>query len=136
MTTEKNEDHCERCYDNKDEKADRIREQGCREDSLVALRRWRVGITIDTVLGARGKLMHNKANEPSDFLVTEMLQNLPMESVYEISHWFEKRFSRESAEKKRREGSCVWNFPKSPTPDLKKAHTDSLRVIAQGKGAD
>ena len=32
--------------------------------------------------------MQNKANGPSDCLVAEMLENLTMESVYEITHWF------------------------------------------------
>ena len=38
--------------------------------------------------------MNNKANRPSDCPVTEMLQNPPMESVREVTHLFEKRFSR------------------------------------------
>ena len=36
--------------------------------------------------------MKNKANGPADCLVTEMLQCLPTETVYEVAHWFEKRF--------------------------------------------
>ena len=39
--------------------------------------------------------MKNKANGPADCLVTEMLQCLPMETVYEVTHWFEKRFRGE-----------------------------------------
>ena len=38
--------------------------------------------------------MNNKATGPSDCLVTEMLQNPPMESVCEIPHLFEKGFRR------------------------------------------
>ena len=36
--------------------------------------------------------MKNKVDGPSDCLATEMLQNLPMESVYGTTHCFEKRF--------------------------------------------
>ena len=36
--------------------------------------------------------MKNKANGPADCLVTEMLQCLPTETVYEVAHRFEKRF--------------------------------------------
>ena len=35
--------------------------------------------------------MKNKANGPADCRVTEMLQCLPTETVYEVSHWFDKR---------------------------------------------
>ena len=38
--------------------------------------------------------MKNKAKGPSDRLVTEMLQKLPMESVYEIIHWFQRKIQR------------------------------------------
>ena len=34
-------------------------------------------------------------NGPVDCLVTEMLQCLPMETVYEGSHWFDRRFKEE-----------------------------------------
>ena len=37
----------------------------------------------------------NKANGPAECLVTEMLQWLPTETVYEVAHWFEKRFRGE-----------------------------------------
>ena len=36
--------------------------------------------------------MKNKANGPADWLETDMLQCLPMETVYEVTHWFEKMF--------------------------------------------
>ena len=39
--------------------------------------------------------MKNQANGPSDCLVAEMLQERPMEVVYEITHWFGKRFRGE-----------------------------------------
>ena len=39
--------------------------------------------------------MKNKANGPTDPLVTEMLQWSPMETVYEVAHWFAKRFKGE-----------------------------------------
>ena len=38
--------------------------------------------------------MKNKANGPSDCLVTEMLQKLHMVSVHESAHRCEKRFKR------------------------------------------
>ena len=40
-------------------------------------------------------MLRNKANEPADCLVTEMLQCLPTETVYEITHWFDMRFKGE-----------------------------------------
>ena len=61
---------------------------------MVALRGGRIRITVDRALRAREKMMKNKANGPVDCLVTEMLQCLPMETVYEVTHWFEKRFNR------------------------------------------
>ena len=49
-------------------------------------------IDVDRVLRARRKMLWNKANGPADCLVTEMLQCLPTETVYEVAHWFDKRF--------------------------------------------
>ena len=40
-------------------------------------------------------MMKNKANGPADCLVTAMMQCLQMETVYEVAHWFEKRFRGE-----------------------------------------
>ena len=37
------------------------------------------------VLRARGKMLRNKANGPADCLVTEMLQCVPTETVYEVA---------------------------------------------------
>ena len=110
---EKVRTYFERCYDNKDEtsevQAERTREQRCRGDSLVAWQGRRVQITNDRVLRARGKLMKNTANGPSDCLVTEMLRNLPMEAVHEIDHRFGKS---------QRSGKfCAWYFSRCPTPD-------------------
>ena len=39
--------------------------------------------------------MKNRANGPDDCLVTEMLQCLTTETVYEVAHWFDKRFKGE-----------------------------------------
>ena len=36
--------------------------------------------------------MKNRANGPADCLVTEMLQCLTTETVFEVAHWFDKRF--------------------------------------------
>ena len=35
-------------------------------------------------------MLRNKANGPADCLVTEMLQCSPTETVYEVTHWFDK----------------------------------------------
>ena len=72
--------------------AARIPDERSRGDSLVAWKGRKGEITVDRVLRPRGKIMKHKANVPSDCMVTEMLRELPMESVYEITHWFEKRF--------------------------------------------
>ena len=69
--------HCEKCYDDKMEtsevQAKRIRHQRSRGDSLAALQGRHIQITVDRVLRARGEMMKNKADEPVDCLVTEML---------------------------------------------------------------
>ena len=55
----------------------------------------RRGKGVDKALGAPEKMMKNKTNGPGDCLVSEMLQELPVEAVYEITHWFGKRFRGE-----------------------------------------
>ena len=40
-------------------------------------------------------MLQNKANGPADCLVTEKLQCLPTETVYEVTQWFDKRFRGE-----------------------------------------
>ena len=40
-------------------------------------------------------MMKNKANGQRDSLVTELMPNLPMKAVYEVAHWFAKRFNGE-----------------------------------------
>ena len=40
-------------------------------------------------------MLRNKANGPAECLVIEMLQCLPTETVYEVTHWFDKRFKGE-----------------------------------------
>ena len=81
--TEEVRAHCDRCYDDKEETSG---------DHCVALQGRRVAITVDKVLRARGKMLRNKANGPADCRVTEMLQCLSTETVYEVAHWFDKRF--------------------------------------------
>ena len=54
---------------------------------MVALQGRRKKITVDKVLRVRGKMMTNRSNGPADCSVIEMLQCLPMETVY----WFDKR---------------------------------------------
>ena len=81
--------------------AARVLYQRNRGDSLITLQDRRRRITVERVLRARGKMMKNKANGPADCLETEMLQRLPMETVYEVTHWFEN-VSRECAGLQRR----------------------------------
>ena len=68
--------HREKCYDDKIEtqevQAERVQCQRCRGDSLVALQGRRIQITKDWVLGARERMMKNKANGPTDCLVSKM----------------------------------------------------------------
>ena len=64
-------------------------------DRRVALQGRRVMITADDVLRAPGKMIRNKDNGPADCLVTEMLRCLPTETIYEVAHWFDKRFKGE-----------------------------------------
>ena len=40
-------------------------------------------------------MMKNKGNGPSDCLLTEMCKTLFMESVHEVTHWFEKSVTGE-----------------------------------------
>ena len=88
--------HCEKGYHDKNEtsevQAERIRHQRSHGDSLAALQGQHLQITVDRVLPARRKMMKNKANGPANCLVTAMLQCLQMDTVYEVAHWFEKRF--------------------------------------------
>ena len=97
--TEEVKAHCERCYDYKAEtlevQAERIRRQTISGDRRVALQGRRVTITVDKVLRARGNMLRNKANGPADCLVAETLQCQPTETVYEVTHWFDKRFKGE-----------------------------------------
>ena len=62
-------------------------------DSAVAIHGRRVQITVNRVLRARGKLLRGKSNGPADCLVVEMLSRLPTEVIYEVTHWFQKRFA-------------------------------------------
>ena len=88
--TEEVRARCVKCYDDKMEtselQAERIRYQKQSWRLLGALQGRRIRITIDRVLRARGKMMKNKANGPADCLVTEMLQCLLVETVYEVTH--------------------------------------------------
>ena len=74
--------------------AERTRQHISRGDSLVALRGRQVQISGQGSACSRED-MKNKANGPADCLVTEMLQCLPTETVYEVAHWFVKRFNGE-----------------------------------------
>ena len=71
--------------------------------------------------------MKNKANGPSDCLVTEMQKSLPTETVYEVAYWFEKRFR----------GRCragiffVQCFSRSQTRSLRRDFPDSSQSGTQ-----
>ena len=118
--------HCERCYDDKaatpEVQAERIRRQRTCGDRRVALQGNRVTITVDRVL----KMLRNKANGPTDCLVTEMLQCLPTETVYEVAHWFDTRF-RGECRARRRGKFCAQRSSKNQTPSLKKAYVASVQ---------
>ena len=97
--TEEDRAHCERCCDDKEEtlvaQAERIRRQRISGDRRVAPQgRW-VSITVDKVLRAPDKMLRNEANGPTDCLVTDMLQCPMTETLYEVTHWFDKRFKGE-----------------------------------------
>ena len=91
--TEELRAHCEHCYDDQAEtpevQAERIRRQRISGDRRVPLQGRRVTITVDKLLRALGKMLRNKANGPADCLATDMLQSLPTETVYEVTHWFD-----------------------------------------------
>ena len=79
------EGRCERCYDDKAEPTEaqekRIQEQRERENSREAWGMEKAKVTVDKALSAWAKMMKNKANGPGDCMVSEMLWELPMESV-------------------------------------------------------
>ena len=47
-------------------------------------------ITVHLVLRARGSMQPHKANGREDIIVIEMLKELPSESIYEITTWFQR----------------------------------------------
>ena len=87
-------------------KAEEIQDQRHSGDCLMAWTGRKIEIIVDRVLRARGKMKH-EATGPRDCLVTGMLQELPMESVFEITHWFKKRF-RGNVGTQRRGTFYVW----------------------------
>ena len=122
--------HCERCCDDKEEtsevQAEGILGQRRRGDHCVPLQERRATITVDKVLRARGKMLPNKANGPADCLVSEMLQCLPTETVYEVAHWFDKLFRGECRARRRGKlyASCS---SKKLTPSLRIAFAGFVR---------
>ena len=93
--------------------------------------------------------MKNKANGPADCFVTEMLQ---LETVYEVPHWFEKRFKGEWRNpeawkilrlvflKKPDARIEKWaaRFPRDRVAEclLQVVHDGSGGIAARGEGAD
>ena len=55
--------------------------------------------------GWEGKMLRNKANGPADCMVTEKLQWFLTETMYEVAHWFDKRFPMSMSGPR-----CVDNF--------------------------
>ena len=68
-----------------------------RGDGPAAWTKRKVEITVDRVLRPRGTMTKNMANGPRNCMVTEVLQVLPVESVYEITHWLEKKIHRRTS---------------------------------------
>ena len=89
--------HCERGHDDLYESSQvqerRIHEQRERRTFREA---WE-GKKVEGGQGIQGprKMMKNKANGPADCLVSDMLQELPVDTVFEITHQFGKRFTGE-----------------------------------------
>ena len=47
--------------------------------------------TVDMVRRARGEMKPDEANGPEDASVTEVLKELPIETIYDIPEWFQHR---------------------------------------------
>ena len=109
-------------------RSESIHHQRSRGEYAVALRGRRIQITIERILRARGKMMKNKANRAADCLVTEMLQCLQTETVYEVACWFDKRLKG---------GTEAWKilrlvFLKKPDSKLEKALRGFLAIPLLG----
>ena len=61
-------------------------------------------------------MLRNKANGPADCLVTEMLQCLLTDTVYQVTHWFDKRLNGECRAPEAWKILCLVFFKK---PDAK-----------------
>ena len=48
-------------------------------------------ITVDFAVRARGMMVKNKSSGLKDCLVTEVVREMPMSCVCEITHWFNRR---------------------------------------------
>ena len=132
--TEEVRAHYERCCDDKAEtsevQAERIRRQRVSGRSA----RSPPG-TPDTdhsgqgspCTSARGNMMRNTANGPADCLVTEMLQCLPTETVYEVAYWFDKRLKGECRAPEERKILRLVFLTKEQTPSLRRAFVASVR---------
>ena len=73
----------------------RFRRRGYKNRGEEVTVRDKAEVTVDWVMRARGKNMKEKAHGPGDCLVSEILWELQMKIVYEITHWFGKRFRGE-----------------------------------------
>ena len=85
-------------------------------------------ITADRVLRARGRMLRGKSNGPADCLVVEMLSRLPTEVIYEVTHWFQKRFQGD-AELWRSGEFCAWCSSRSLMQDWRRGSVVSLRLL-------
>ena len=124
--------HFEKCYDDKSEtsekQTERIGVQECRDDSAVAFHCRRVLITVNRVLRARGKMLRGKSNGPADCLVVEMLSCQHTKVIFEVTHWFQKKFQR-IAELQRLGAFCAWCSSRSMMQDWRRGFVVSVRLL-------
>ena len=52
----------------------------------------RAVITVDLLLQANAKMSDNRVNGPEDAVVSEIIRQLPLETIYTITKCFEERF--------------------------------------------
>ena len=118
--------HCEKCYDDKtgtsEVQAERIRHQRSGGDSLVALQGPRVnGDRRAALQGRQIQITVDRGSSRSE-------ECLPMETLFEVSHWFDKRF------KTRMSGPEAWQvlrlvFLKKPDAKLENQGLRGFRAI-------
>ena len=82
-------------------------------------------------------MLRGKSSDPADCLVVEMLSRLPTEVIFEVTHWFQKRFQGESAELQRPGEFCTWCSSRILLSVFSKWYTTVYGgFTARGEGAD